>query len=164
MIFRKWGGGGGKGRLELFQKFIRFGRVILPLSLLPFLKLSETFWKNSHNQLCLLPFPTLAKSSAPGQAQARPNRKLLRRIIRTYLSISVHYWHNISHLHSLITSHPKEYLQYSAHGCVHCFSWEVSNKNPGLSLLIFPKSTIYDSYNMSYIEYMSSLIPTDSAK
>ena len=31
MIFRKWGGGGVKGRLELFQKFIRFGRGMLPL-------------------------------------------------------------------------------------------------------------------------------------
>ena len=34
MIFRKWGGGikgGIKGRLELFQKFIRFGRAVLPL-------------------------------------------------------------------------------------------------------------------------------------
>ena len=30
MIFRKWGGG-IKGRLELFQKFIRFGRAALPL-------------------------------------------------------------------------------------------------------------------------------------
>ena len=32
MIFRKWGGGGIKGRLELFQKFIRFGRAALPLA------------------------------------------------------------------------------------------------------------------------------------
>ena len=30
MIFRKWGGG-VKGRLELFQKFIRFGMAALPL-------------------------------------------------------------------------------------------------------------------------------------
>ena len=32
MIFRKWGGG-VKGRLELFRKFIRFGRDRLPLVL-----------------------------------------------------------------------------------------------------------------------------------
>ena len=31
IIFRKWGGGGVKGRLELFRKFIRFGAVGLPL-------------------------------------------------------------------------------------------------------------------------------------
>ena len=32
MIFRKWGGGEGvKGRLDLFRKFIRFGRDKLPL-------------------------------------------------------------------------------------------------------------------------------------
>ena len=32
MIFRKWGGG-VKGRLELFRKFIRFGRATRPLVL-----------------------------------------------------------------------------------------------------------------------------------
>ena len=32
MIFQKWGAGGGvKGRLELFRKFIRFGKGMLPL-------------------------------------------------------------------------------------------------------------------------------------
>ena len=30
MIFRRWGGGGVKGRLELFRKFIRFGRADRP--------------------------------------------------------------------------------------------------------------------------------------
>ena len=34
MIFRKWGGGGIKGRLELFQKIITFGDAILPLATL----------------------------------------------------------------------------------------------------------------------------------
>ena len=33
MIFRKWGGGGVKGRLELFRKFIRFGIFTRPLEM-----------------------------------------------------------------------------------------------------------------------------------
>ena len=36
--FPKMRGGGGKGRLELFRKFIRFGEGMLPLSISIFFK------------------------------------------------------------------------------------------------------------------------------
>ena len=50
MIFRKWGG--IKGRLELFQKFIRFGIAALPLHITPYVilhykrltNLASTVW------------------------------------------------------------------------------------------------------------------------
>ena len=50
MIFRKWGGG-VKGRLEIFRKFIRFGGAIRPLPLYCISRLSS-FLPSFYSDLC----------------------------------------------------------------------------------------------------------------